>query len=584
MFGLGFSKKDGPRLGVDINSDSVTLIQLEKARSHIEVTRFASSPTPANTVREGLVTDPQTIGSVILELIQAAGIPISGPAPTLNMTIPAQAAVIRLIPVPTGMPAEELAEVVTQEAANHIPYNIAEANLDWSLMPATERTDPDGVRRVDVILAAIQRSIIESCWLTTDSAGAKLGRVEVSSLAAIRGLALSGYLGSTGHTSMLVNIRQDATDINIIRSSMPLFGRSILVGVESLTEAISRSLDIDFEQALDLLPQLPVFGTPPKNEIQGHAAQVARTIFSDITDELERSLEYFQSQGNETTLDKIILTGQGCMVPNIDNYISNRIGRKVMMGNAMRDMVFDKSVIVERMQPILCGLIGSAVEPTWSPNYTVDLDLNREGRLPLMFDERKTQVMPDQDQISTYYKPIFSVGSFLFVICLGLMLYLMNVEKPARQAEFDTANKEVTDAQLSLKQMTKVKQENAMLTARYEVFNFLINKTRRLSRYLDAISQNIPSTIQLDEISFEKTNMKVAGVANSYSDISKFAANLDASPLIQNAEINFATRNEKEPDFVGFSLSINAAGDNKQISYSSSSTSTTNTKTTEVSR
>lgn len=49
----------------------------------------------------------------------------------------------------------------------------------------------------------------------------------------------------------------------------------------------------------------------------------------------------------------------------------------------MRDMVFDKSVIVERMQPILSGLVGSALEPTWSPNYTVDLDLNREGRLPL---------------------------------------------------------------------------------------------------------------------------------------------------------------------------------------------------------
>lgn len=578
MFGLGFSKKDGPRLGVDINSDSVTLIQLEKTRSHIEVSRFASSPTPANTVREGLVTDPQTIGAVILELIQEAGIPISGSAPTLNMTIPAQAAVIRLIPVPTGMPAEELAEVVTQEAANHIPYNIQDANLDWSLMPATERTDPDGVRRVDVILAAIQRSIIESCWLTTDSAGAKLGRVEVSSLAAIRGLALSGYFGSTGHTSMLVNIRQDATDINIIRSSMPLFGRSILVGVETLTEAISRSLDIDFEQALDLLPQLPVFGTAPKNEVQGHAAQVARTIFSDITDELERSLEYFQSQGNEVSLDKIIITGQGCMVPQIDNYISNRIGRKVILGNSMRDMVFDKSVIVERMQPILSGLIGSALEPTWSPNYTVDLDLNREGRLPLFFDDRKTQVMPDSEQGDGYLKPLFTAGSIAFVLCLGLFVYLLNFEKPAIQADLEKANKEVSDAQLNLKQMTKVKHDNAMLAARYEVFNFLINKTRRLSRYLDLVSQNVPTSVQLHEVSFSKANMKIQGLADNYSDISKFAANLDSSAIVQSAEINYATRNEKQPDTVDFSLTVNATQTNK------TTISTTKIKTTEVQR
>ena len=154
------------------------------------------------------------------------------------------------MPVPTGMPAEELADVVTQEATNHVPFPIEDANLDWSQMPATERTDSDGVRRIDVILAAIQRSIIESYWAMADSAGVKLGRVDISSLSVIRSLALAGYLGSTGHLSMIVNIRHDACDINVVRSAMPLFGRSIMLGLDTVTESISRSFDIDFEQAL----------------------------------------------------------------------------------------------------------------------------------------------------------------------------------------------------------------------------------------------------------------------------------------------------------------------------------------------
>ena len=133
-------------------------------------------------------------------------------------------------------------------------------------------------------------------------------------------------------------------------------------------------------------------------------------------------------------------------------------------------------------------------------------------------------------------------------------------------------------AQLNLKQMTKVKHDNAMLAARYEVFNFLINKTRRLSRYLDLVSQNVPVSVQLHEVSFNKANMKIQGLADNYSDISKFAANLDSSAIVQSAEINYATRNEKQPDTVDFSLTVNAAQANK------TTISTSTTKTIEVQR
>src|SRR5581483_3444131 len=101
---------------------------------------------------------------------------------TVNVAVPGQNVVIRLMPVPVGMPEEELADVVTQEAINHVPYPIAEANLDWAIMHATERTDGDGVRRVDVILAAIQKPIVDSYWRMADAAGVRLGKLDMSSL------------------------------------------------------------------------------------------------------------------------------------------------------------------------------------------------------------------------------------------------------------------------------------------------------------------------------------------------------------------------------------------------------------------
>ncbi len=173
---FSFGKKKGATLGLDINSDSTTLIHLEKTKAGIEVAHFACQPTPPNCVREGLVTDPFTMGALVADLLKESGVPTGGQSPSVNICVPAQGVVIRLMPVPVGMPPEELADVVTQEATNHVPFPISEANLDWCQMNATERTDPDGVRRVDVILAAIQHSIVESYWRMADAAGVKLGR------------------------------------------------------------------------------------------------------------------------------------------------------------------------------------------------------------------------------------------------------------------------------------------------------------------------------------------------------------------------------------------------------------------------
>jgi type IV pilus assembly protein PilM len=162
---------------------------------------------------------------------------------------------------------------------------------------------------------------------------------------------------------------------------MPLFGRSIILGVEALTEAIARSLDLSFDQAMEILPDVPVFNITPTDARLGQAGQVARTIFSDIGDELNKSVEFYRSQVGDVKIDQVILTGPGCMMPNIDEYFTSKLRIKTILGDPMRDMLVDESRVSPRMRPILAALIGSSIEPTWNPSITVDLDLNKEGRL-----------------------------------------------------------------------------------------------------------------------------------------------------------------------------------------------------------
>jgi type IV pilus assembly protein PilM len=559
---FSFGKKKGVMLGLDINSDSTTLVQLEKTKAGIEVLKFACQPTPPNCIREGLITDPVTMGQLLDDLLKEAQVQTSHQAPVINVSVPAQAVVIRLMPVPVGMPAEELADVVTQEATNHVPFPISEANLDWCQMNATERTDPDGVRRVDVILSAIQHSIVESYWRMADSAGVKLGRVEVSSLSVIRGLALAGYLGSSGHLSLVVNIRQDATDINIVRSAMPLFGRSIILGVEALTEAIARSLDISFDQAMEILPDVPVFNITPTDARLGQAGQVARTIFSDIGDELNRSVEFYKSQVGDVKIDQVILTGPGCMMPNIDEYFTSKLRIKTILGDPMRDMLLDESKVSSRMRPILAALIGSSIEPTWNPSITVDLDLNKEGRIPLAIDTNRTQkIVFEEEPAPRWFKPALAGSLALLLLSIVSWAYLAAYDLPQAQKEIETATALIASGNHKLSDLKRLRQDNEILERRKQVLDQLVGGGKHWSGYLEAVRDNTPRGLQISQLSLNENELKLEGAALNISTVSNLSINLGSSSLLSDANIEYISRPEKRPDLVNFCVLSRLAPD-----------------------
>ncbi|MBL8081174.1 MAG: type IV pilus assembly protein PilM [Candidatus Obscuribacter sp.] len=563
---FSFGKKKGATLGLDINSDSTTLIHLEKTKAGIEVAHFACQPTPPNCVREGLVTDPFTMGALVADLLKESGVPTGGQSPSVNICVPAQGVVIRLMPVPVGMPPEELADVVTQEATNHVPFPISEANLDWCQMNATERTDPDGVRRVDVILAAIQHSIVESYWRMADAAGVKLGRVEVSSLSVIRALALAGYLGSSGHLSMVVNIRQDATDINIVRSAMPLFGRSIILGVEALTESVARSLDISFDQAMELLPEIPVFNITPTDARMGQAGQVARTIFSDIGDEVMRSLEFYKSQVGDVKIDQVLLTGPGCMLPNMQEYFSSKLRMKTILGDPMRDMAVDDRFISSRMRPILTALVGSSIEPTWNPSITVDLDLNKEGRIPLSLDENRTQNIAEEifrEEVPRWFKPGLAAAALAMVATFGAYLYLTAFDIPGTRQAAEKAAQDIVQGKRDIANLKKTRQENDILARRKALLTKLVGGVKHFSRSMEVVRDNTPKGIQLCEVTISDGELKLDGSAVDFASVGNLSVSLGSHPTVSQSNIEYAMRPDKHPEVVAFSLKAQINSENR---------------------
>jgi type IV pilus assembly protein PilM len=554
---FGFGKKPGPTLGLDINSSTISIIQIEKSKTDSKVTRFSSLPTPPDIVREGLLSDPEAVGSAVRELLDLIGIPNKKPVPLLNIGIPGQAVVIRLMPVPTGMPPDELSDVVQQEAINNLPFPLDEANIDYCLLPATERTDPDGVRRVDVLLAAIQRIVVESYWRMAEAANVELGRLDISSLAVIRSLAASGTLKDDGQMTMAVNIRNDATDITLIKKGMPLFSRSVLLGVETLGEAISRSIDAPMDEALSLLPKIQLGSVPTSDPRTGQAAQVARSVFGDLTAEVGRSLEFYMSQVGAVQVDQVILSGPGCVVPGIHEFVSNRLNITTTVADPFQNLIYDKAQVLDERRAVHAMLVGLVSDGASGAVPSVEVNLNKQGRSTLSEGgggEDGEEGEEEEEVDTPWFVPTLAGGVALCLISglvwAALSFYFTN-GKATELAELES---QIESAKHQVEVMEKAQGELASLRDKKNVLERIVKHGEPRSVIVKVLKDAIPPGVQVISMTVNDTEVKLNCQSIDFAKASHFAINLQGSNMLEDVKLGNVKRLKKNPAAIAFQV------------------------------
>lgn len=551
---FGFGKKPGPTLGLDINSSTISIIQIERSKTDAKVSRFASMPTPPDIVREGLLSDPEAVGIAVRELLNSIGIPDKKPIPVVNVGIPGQSVVVRLMPVPVGMPADELSEVIQQEAVNNLPFPLDEANIDYCLLPSTERTDPDGVRRVDVLLAAIQRIIVDSYWRMAETANVQLGRLDISSLAVIRALA-NGTLNDDGLMTMAVNIRNDATDITLVKKGMPLFSRSVLLGVETLGEAISRSIDAPMDEALSLLPRIQLGSVPTSDPRTGQAAQVARSVFGDLTAEVGRSLEFYMSQVGVVQVDQVILSGPGCVVPGIHEFVSNRLNIDTVIADPFKNLIYDTAQIPDEQRAAYSMLVGLVGDGTGGAVKSVEVNLNKQGRTVGGEGGEEGDDEDDVEEVDTpWFIPAMSGGVLALVLCgiaYGTLAFYFTSNKVNELAELDT---QIEQAKHQVEAMEQTQGELALLRDKKSVLERIVKHGQPRSVVVKLLKDAIPQGVQLCNMSLTDSSLRMACIGLDFTKASHFAINLQGSNMLEDVRLHDIHRMKKNPSQVGFEV------------------------------
>src|SRR5215217_1631501 len=165
-------------VGLDIDGRYLAAAQVSGGR----VTRAASQGLPEGLVRDGEVTDPETLGQHLKSFAAATGLPRN-----VRIGVANQQIVVRVVELPRIEDEKQRDAAVRFQASEAIAMPLDEAVLDHQVAGITPSSD--GPARMQVMIVAARRKMIDGLLETVKEAGLKAESIDLDAFALIRALA-----------------------------------------------------------------------------------------------------------------------------------------------------------------------------------------------------------------------------------------------------------------------------------------------------------------------------------------------------------------------------------------------------------
>lgn len=340
---MGLFRKVNSPVGLDISSNTIRAVQLKPYSPKPIVLRYAEI-VAKDAVKDGEIIDIDKAAEAVNHLWRINKIPER----RVVLGIANQKVIVRLITMPE-MKDDELKSAIEFQAQDHIPIPVEEAILDYKVVGEYKNEAQE--KMIEVLIVAAQRDMVSSQIQTLEKAKLKPLVVDLSSFSLARSLLEvpaivpeEKEIEEARKAVGLVDIGEDVTNIAIVENYIPRFTRVASIADNTFIKALMDGMSVNVEEAERLKNE---YGFTPAKEEKSTAkktekekAEKVREVLGDeairFISELKRSFDYALAESvRADKIDKIIITGKGCLTPNIIDQIQSSFQSKIELGSPL---------------------------------------------------------------------------------------------------------------------------------------------------------------------------------------------------------------------------------------------------------
>jgi len=356
-----FKKKTKSKLGIDIGTSSIKVVQLSKEGGKFKLETYGelSFLGYLEKNKESFqTTSLKTLEIVTREMLKIVLSKAEASAKNIVLAVPVFSSFTSAIELP-DMPEKELTRAIEFEARKYVPVPISEVSLDWKIIEtgiikdgATRR--PFKGKRI--LLIAVPNEVINKYVGIADALGLKIDALELESSSLARSLVVDKK-----SSVCILDIGARATSFTIVDKGMVQISHSLDVAGGEMTKALARAMGVGIRRAEDIKLK---HGLDHKenNEPKGELQDILQTSIDKIIDESERLINSYQAKTNRK-IEQLILNGGSAKLTGFGGRVEKRLNMKAVIADPWSKIIYPAPLqpTLKKIGPGFSVAVGAAM-------------------------------------------------------------------------------------------------------------------------------------------------------------------------------------------------------------------------------
>jgi type IV pilus assembly protein PilM len=301
-------------IGLDIGTTHVRAAELEfgsggpRGKGQPELVRYGQVALPIGAVRDGEVSEPQTVASALRQL----WIESKFSHKDVVIGVGNQRVLVRV--------------------------------LDY--LPTSSTVGPNGPVVQGLLVAATKETVLANTR-AVELAGLRPVMVDLNAFALAR-VQARGEL-SEG-VFAFIDIGARMTNLVIVVGGVPRFVRILPSGGQDVTDALANAMNIGPHEAEALKREIGIgFAVPP--ELLS-AKEAVNDVVSGLIEALRNTLVYYAGSHPGAGIQQVVLTGGGSFLPGVGQYLASASRAQVVVGQPLRTIRVSRHSGIERLSDL----------------------------------------------------------------------------------------------------------------------------------------------------------------------------------------------------------------------------------------
>lgn len=292
--------------GIEIGADALKAIRLERDGDSVRVADFAYLPHKKSLVDPE--ADPDDSVRITLGQFMSQK-DLEGEH--VVMSVPGHEAFARFAKLPP-VEAKKVPDIVKFEAVQQIPFPIEEVEWDYEVFRR------DDAAETEVGIFAIKRDKVEHRLDLYRDVSLVPESLTLSPIALFNAMSHDLDLGDREDPVVILDIGSQSTDV-VIAEGGRCWIRTFPLGGNDFTEAIKETFKLGHGKADKLKREAST------SKYAKQIMQAMRPVFSDLLQDLQRSLSYYRQMSRDAELTEMIGVGSTFKIPGLRKFIGQQL-------------------------------------------------------------------------------------------------------------------------------------------------------------------------------------------------------------------------------------------------------------------